>query len=304
MVGRLFSNLRPETGVVSGMRFLLGLTLVLPFYAHAAQPDNGRPPDPRELVLRSLERDDANGRIAQQYTFIERNEQRQLDGDGKVRKRTSKTWDVTILEGTPYRRLIARNDQPLPQEDEQREAGNLTRSIEQRKNETAEERRRRLADADAKRKKQLDEMRQIVEAFDLKIAGEETVAGAPAWVVEAYPRKGYRPRGGITRFFPNVKGRVWIAKNDYQWVRAEAETIETISIGLFIARIHKGTKASFQQTRVNGEVWLPRQIAVRFAGRIALVKMMRGEVDISFRDYRKFQAESRITGLSELQKEP
>jgi hypothetical protein len=153
-------------------------------------------------------------------------------------------------------------------------------------------------------KKQLDEMRQIVEAFDLKIAGEETVAGAPAWVVEAYPRKGYRPRGGITRFFPNVKGRVWIAKNDYQWVRAEAETIETISIGLFIARIHKGTKASFQQTRVNGEVWLPRQIAVRFAGRIALVKMMRGEVDISFRDYRKFQAKSRITGLSELQKEP
>lgn len=304
MVVRLFSNLRPATGVVSSMRFLLGLALVLPFYAHAAQPDQAPPRDARELVLRSLERDDVNSRIARQYTFIERNEQRQLDSDGTVRKRTSKTWDVTILEGTPYRRLIARNDQPLPAEEEKREAENLARSIELRRNETPEERRRRLADVEAKRKKQLDDMRQIVDAFDLKLLGEGNVAGAPVWVVEGYPRKGYQPRGGITRFFPKVKGKIWIAKSDYQWVRAEAEAIETISIGLFIARIHKGTKASFEQTRVNKEVWLPRQVEVQFAGRIALFKMMRGEVDISYRDYRKFQAESHITGVSELQTEP
>lgn len=300
MLVRLSSNLRPEAGVVWGMRFALGLPVLLSFCVHAAQPQKAALPDARELVLRSLDRDEKNGRIASQYTFVERNEQRQLDGDGRVKKRTSKTWDVMIIEGTPFRRLIARNDKPLPEEEEQREAGNLERSVEQRKSETPEERQRRLADAEAKRKKQLNELRQIVEAFTLKVAGEDTVSGAPAWIVEAYPRKGYKPTGGMTRFFPKVKGKLWISKNDYQWVRAEAEAIETISVGLFIARIHKGTRASFEQARVNGEVWLPKHIAVEFAGRIALVKAMRGQVDISFRDYRKFQAESRITGISEL----
>ncbi|HWR51142.1 MAG TPA: hypothetical protein VN428_08545 [Bryobacteraceae bacterium] len=286
------------------MRFLLGLTLVLPLCCDALQAQDAPPQDVREIVLRSLQRDDANGKIARQYTFVERNEQRQIGGDGKVRKRESKTWDVTILEGTPYRRLIARNDQPLAADEEKKEAENLQRSIEQRRNETPAQRERRLADSDAKRTKQLNEMRQIPDAFDLKIVGDDTVAGAPAWVIAAYPRKGYRPRGGITRFFPKVKGKVWITKTDYQWVRAEAEAIETISFGLFIARIHKGTRASFEQTRVNSEVWLPRQVAVQFAGRIALFKMMRGEVDISFRDYRKFQAESRITDITEVPKEP
>ena len=55
---------------------------------------------------------------------------------------------------------------------------------------------------------------------------------------------------------------------------------------------------SFEQTSVNGEVWLPSRISVRAEARIAILKKMRAEIDITYREYRKFQADSKIVADS------
>ncbi len=271
------------------MRFVVAFALVLPLWAQ----------DAREIVRRSLDRDRTNDRIARQYTFIQRVEERQIDAAGKVKKRESKTHDVTLLEGSPYTRLIARDDKPLSAKEEAKEKEKLARSIEERRKETEAERSRRAAEWEKKRNKQLEEMHQILDAFDLRLAGEDVIDGQSAWMIDTSPRPGYKPQGGMTRFFPKVKGRLWITKDGYDWVRAEAETIGTITVGGILARVHKGTRFSFEQTRVNDEVWLPKHVSATYSGRLALVKRLRGELDVTYRDYRKFQAESRIVEISE-----
>ncbi len=45
---------------------------------------------------------------------------------------------MTLLEGSPYRRLVARNDQPLSPKEQKKEEDKLRRSIEERRKETAE----------------------------------------------------------------------------------------------------------------------------------------------------------------------
>ena len=60
----------------------------------------------------------------------------------RVKNRSVVTYDVTLLEGSPYRRLVARNDQPLPPEEEKKEEEKLRRSIEERSKETPEEKKR------------------------------------------------------------------------------------------------------------------------------------------------------------------
>ncbi len=65
--------------------------------------------DPREIVRRSVEIDRKNLEIARNYTYLERQEVRDLDGSGKVKNTEAQTTDVTLLEGSPYRRLVARN---------------------------------------------------------------------------------------------------------------------------------------------------------------------------------------------------
>ena len=66
--------------------------------------------DPREIVRRSVEIDRKNLEIARNYTYLERQEERELDGSGKVKSTEVQTSDVTLLEGSSYRRLVARND--------------------------------------------------------------------------------------------------------------------------------------------------------------------------------------------------
>ena len=65
-------------------------------------------PDAREIVRRSIELDRKNEAIQRTYTFLERDETRTLDSSGKASKPPeSRTFDVTVLEGSPYRRLVA-----------------------------------------------------------------------------------------------------------------------------------------------------------------------------------------------------
>ena len=99
------------------------------------------------------------------------------------------------------------------------------------------------------------------------------------------------------------RGKLWIAKADYEWVRIEAESIENISFGGILARLNKGAVIRFEQTRVNNEIWLPSLINIRFDARLALVSSMRRALEITFTDYRKFQSESRIVSTSELPEE-
>jgi hypothetical protein len=92
---------------------------------------------------------------------------------------------------------------------------------------------------------------------------------------------------------------VWIDKDDLQLAKMDVEAIETVSIGLVLARIHKGTRVMLEQTRVNDEVWLPRHMTFKLDARVALLKGYKMDGEQTFRDYKKFRTSARIVGLGE-----
>src|ERR1700691_2480222 len=102
--------------------------------------------DPREIVRRSVQLMDHNLAIARNYTFLERSETRELDSDGHVKTRKILLYDVTLLEGSPYRRLVGKDDHPLSPEEERGEEKKLQVSIAERRKETPEEHSRRIAE--------------------------------------------------------------------------------------------------------------------------------------------------------------
>jgi hypothetical protein len=255
--------------------------------------------DAREIVRRSLELDRKNLEAARNYTYLERQLERQFDGSGKVKQQTLRTWDVTLQEGSPYRRLVARNDQPVSAEEQTREQEKLERSIEDRRRETKEQRERRMADWERRRQKQREPLRELVDAFDFRMSGEEAVNGGQAWVIDAMPHPGYKPKTTAGSMLPKMKARFWIDQHDYQWIRMEAETLDTVTFGAFLIRIAKGAHIVLEQTRVNGEVWLPKRIALEGSARLFLVKGLHTQLDFTYSQYRKFQADSRVVSTGE-----
>lgn len=250
--------------------------------------------DPREIVRRSVELDKRNVEIARNYTFLQRQELRDLDGSGKVKNTEIQTWDVTLQEGSPYKRLVARNDQPLSTKEQKQEEEKLQKSIEQRRKETKEQRERRLAEWERRQQRQREPLKELPGAFDFKLVGEEALNGGQAFVIDATPKPGYRPTLPSASYFPKVKARIWIDKNDYQWVKVELESLDTISFGGILARLSKGGRLTIEQARVNSEVWLPKLVTLQASVRIVLVKSLHKRLIITFSDYKKFQAESRV----------
>ena len=54
------------------------------------------------------------------------------------------------------------------------------------------------------------------------------------------------------------KGKAWLSESEYELVRLDVEAVDSVSIGLgLVARMHKGTTASFSRRKVDGDTWLP-----------------------------------------------
>jgi hypothetical protein len=247
----------------------------------------------RDLIRRAAEHDLENDKQQRNYTFVERAEEHRLGGDGQIRSKESKTYDVINLYGEQVRRLVAKDDQPLSAKDAAKEDEKIQKIIDTRKNESDNDRRKRLE----KENKELDEdrefVREIADAYNFHLATIETLEGRPAYVIDADPRPGFEPHQKNAKFLPKFRFRVWIDQAEEEWVKVNIQCIETVSVGFFLARIHEGSKIQIEQTRVNDEVWLPKHVALKLDARI-LFKGFDIESDVTYRDYKKFRTTIKV----------
>jgi hypothetical protein len=260
-----------------------------------AWPGAGDGLTPQEVIRRAVEANERNMKLARNYTFVVREVERELDDQGRIRKTTSETWDVTLLKGSPYQRLIARDDQPLSPKEARKEEERLAKSIAERQKEGPKEEAKRLREQEERRQRTSRLLAEINEAFDFRFLPEESAGGRTMYVIEGTPRPKFKARSREGKILSKLHGRLWIDKDELQWVKADIDVVDTIAIFGFLARIHKGTHMSFEATRVNDEVWLPKRVYLRGTGRLALLKKLNAEVENTFRDYRKFTVETKIT---------
>lgn len=248
-----------------------------------------------EIVKRSVDRDSDNFARQKNYTYLEREQDREFDARGAVTKTESQTSEILILGGRPYERLVAKNDKPLPEKDARREQEKMDRELARRRNLSESEK----AKLEKERAENRKFMRELPDAFTFRLDGEETISGKPAWMIDAEPRPGFKPKTLQARVLAKVRGRIWIDKGEYQWVKSQAQVLDTISLGLALFRLAPGGSIEFEQTRVNDEVWLPSHVLIRADARIAYVKKIRTEIELTYKNYRKFQSDSKIVSVEE-----
>jgi len=255
----------------------------------------------RELLRYAQDREVENEKRLRDYTYIEREEERKLDSNGHVKKVETRTHEVLEVYGEPVERLIAKDDKPLSADEAKKQDEKIQKIIDKRKNESESERRKRLEKEEKERQEARKFVLEIADAFNFRLVGSEMLDGRDTWVIEGEPRPGYQPKERGTKIVSKFKGRVWIDKAEGQWVKLDITAIDTISVGWFLVRVHKGTHIVAEQTKVNNEVWLPKHLAVQVDARLVLFKSINEEIDETFRDYKKFRAETKVTVVGETQ---
>jgi hypothetical protein len=238
--------------------------------------------DARDIVRRAVAADDRNWRVARNYEFSERVDARRSDSQGRVKSKDVKIYDVMLLEGSPYRRLTGRDDRPLPRGDEKKEQEKLARSIAERRKENAARRERRLTEYENRPEWQREAWHELADAFDFHLSSEASSDGTSQYVIEATPRQGYQPQSRTGKSLRHLEGKLWVDKQDYRLVKAEVNVIDPIWVGLFLVRLATGSRAVFEQDRVNDEVWLPRRVQVNLSVRLGLLKVLNIEQEVIY----------------------
>jgi hypothetical protein len=241
-------------------------------------------------VRRATEVDHHNFERAQKYTCTQREVIKHLDKHGNVKSTEIKTFDINFYFGELYARLVQQDDKPLSEKEQKKEDEKLEKFLAKRRNESEEDRQKRAE----KQRKDRDEgrafVRDVQNAYDFRLVGDEQVSGEDAWVVEATPRKDFKPTQPHADILKKIKGKMWIEKKDYNWVKVEAEAIDTISFGLFLFRIHTGSRFALENAHINNEFWGLHRLVINGSARIALLKNEIAEQQDEFSNYKKFSS--------------
>lgn len=128
-------------------------------------------------------------------------------------------------------------------------------------------------------------LQDLLEAFDFQLIGEETVDGRPAYVLRATPHPGHHAHGKHAKIFSNVEGKLRVDEQDFGWVKADGQVTRSFSMGLFVARVQRGSHIIMEQTRIGDAVWVPKRMEMRASARILFLKTLDIYKILTYSDY-------------------
>jgi hypothetical protein len=244
----------------------------------ATPPNQASVVEARKVMLPSVLATERSWAMRDHYTYVERDDDRRLNSLGQVKSENVDVTRMMVVNGARFEQLLEHNGQ-LPSPIEKKRSDD---DLEKLKHETAEDRAARL------RKDQENRafLRDVVEAFDFRLIGEEIVSGRPAYILHATPRPGFHARGKYAKMFSKVEGNLWVDKQDFGWIKVDGQVTQSFSLGLILARVERGSHIIMEQTCVGESVWVPKRIEIRATARILFLKSLDIQRTLTYTDYR------------------
>jgi hypothetical protein len=243
-----------------------------------APQDHASPADARQVVLPSVLATQRSWQARDHYTYVERDDDRRLNSLGQLKSESVDLTRMMVVNGARFEQLLEHNGQPPTAKEQKRSDDDLDKL----KHETPDEQA-------ARSRKDQDNrafLEDVLEAFDFRLIGEETLDGRPAYVLQATPHPGYRAHGKYAKVFSRVEGKLWVDKQDFGWIKVDGQVTQSFSLGLILARVERGSHITMEQTCVGDGVWMPKQIEIRATARILLLKSLDIQRTLTYTDYR------------------
>ena len=261
------------------LRIFFGMVVTTPLLgpaANSASPQDDASRDASRVVERSVEVLKKDWAAEPAFNCSER------DKD----KNGIRTYEDIMLDGSQYQKLVAVNDRPLDTHQQAEQQQKFQRAASERRSESNSQRRHRIARYQADRKRETELITEMTKAFTFTMAGTGKLDGHDVYLLNAEPRKGYRPPNSEARVLTGMRGKLWVERNSLQWVKVEVEVVHPVSIGGFLARVEPGTRFELEQVPVSGDIWLPSHFAVKSRSKVVFLFNHQTDEDDTYFDYR------------------
>jgi hypothetical protein len=238
-------------------------------------------PSVQTIIQKSVAVNHADFEAATEFDWIE------VDRTGKG----SKKFRVTMIEGTPYYRLIGVNGKPLSPDQDAQEQKKLQQVIAHRRAETPAERHQRIEKFQRERRRDNSMMEELTKAFNFTFMGLHKIHGYGVYVLKATPRPGYKPPNMDTQVLTGMHGELWIDEKAFHWVKVTAQVIHPVSIEGFLAQVQPGTRFELDNAPVgDGSIWQASHFSMRSNAKVLYMFERQSQEDDTYTDYQPINA--------------
>jgi hypothetical protein len=120
----------------------------------------------------------------------------------------------------------------------------------------------------AKKQKERDDLIDATRtAFLYNFVSTETRAGRLLYKYKMEPNPAYKSTSRATSIFAKVRGFVWIDPEAAQIARVEGEVTGDVTVGLFLAKVYKGSHFMQERYELVPGLWMPTFSQYDFDGR-------------------------------------
>jgi hypothetical protein len=103
------------------------------------------------------------------------------------------------------------------------------------------------------------------------------------------PKADFKPKTREGKALQHIGGSAWIAEDDHELARLEAEIIDPISIGAgILAKVNKGSTVVLERRKINGEIWLPVKTEATLNAKVLMLKGYNLREVSEYSEHRKF----------------
>ena len=181
----------------------------------------------------------------------------------KGEKRTSKTFEVVMIEGSDYDFPMAENDVPLTPEQTKAELLKLKSEVQRRKNESPAARRERIAAWKKRRDEDGELLLDFPTALTFHLVGEETRNGRAAYILSGAPKPGLVPKTRAAKVLSGIEGKAWVDKETLHPMRVECSVVKSVPVFGPLASVLPGTDIDIAMTPVTDSVWLIDEVTMK-----------------------------------------
>lgn len=242
----------------------------------------------KEIVQRSAEVNQRDWDAASGYGYFER----RRDGE------KTKTYDITMVDGSRYARLVAIDDSPLSPQDEAKEKQRFEAEVARRNQENAKERSDRIGQYQKERDQDRVMMRELTNAFDFSFSGERKLGHRAVYVLQGTPRADYHPSSKPAKALTGMQGTLWIDKVNFHWVKAEAVVVRPVWIGGFVARVEPGTRFELEQAPTAEGFWMPIHFSMEAKAKVLFLLPHDEQNDNTYFGYHKSDPKLQVQAIS------
>jgi hypothetical protein len=236
------------------------------------------------------------------YMYVETRRDQKLDKAGRPTSESVKISEsYPALPGEPrWARLLSEDGRLVPSNDLEKADRDRQKHVEEYARQLAKDPAQMRAKQDRERarvrRERAESIDDVFRVLDARMVGREAIEGHGTIVFSLTPRPDAKPRTRAGNIMRNFSGRAWISESDYELVRLDVEAIDTVSLGFgLLARLHKGSQASFQRRKVNDEAWLPAVATYTVSARVGLLAVVRRGATVEFSNYKRFGVDTSTT---------